>query len=285
MTSPAPREVRSSITYLVPSSIINRRFRAPGADLNTGLYAACPVTIRNARHAPESITLDTHGFCLARHRTRVDDFRDAMQILDLYHDEVASVARELTGADFIVPPGGMLRSSGATGPGCQPPAAEAHVDFTERSARRIADRLYAQARPHGAGYDRVIAFSLWRALSSPPQDWPLALCDGRSVHADEGTSNTKVDVDVLPEGDALFAPIDGEEDMVAATIFHHSPGHRWYYFPDMTRYEVVFIKLHDSDHTRAWRAPHTAFHDAGRPDATTRLSYEFRAFAFFAPTA
>ena len=45
--------------------------------------------------------------------------------------------------------------------------------------------------------------------------------------------------------------------------------------------EIVFIKFHDSDHSRAWRAPHTAFHDTSRPDATIRESYEFRGFAFF----
>jgi len=42
--------------------------------------------------------------------------------------------------------------------------------------------------------------------------------------------------------------------------------------------EVLFIKLHDSDHSRTWRAPHTAFHDVSRPDATTRYSYEYRGF-------
>jgi len=70
-------EVRTVIHYLVPSSRINRRFWAPGAELNTGTYAPYPVTIRNARLAPEPFTLDRHGFCLARHDTKVTDWRDA----------------------------------------------------------------------------------------------------------------------------------------------------------------------------------------------------------------
>ena len=69
--------------------------------------------------------------------------------------------------------------------------------------------------------------------------------------------------------------------MLAATIFHHSPDHRWWYFPDMAADEVIFIKFHDSDHSRAWRAPHTAFHDVDRTDAQTRYSYEYRGFALF----
>ena len=160
-------------------------------------------------------------------------------------------------------------------------AAEAHVDFTTRSAHKVAERMYRHARPDGAGYGRFICFSLWRVLSPPPQDMPLALCEAGSVRDDEGTANTKIDVDAIPTGDALFAPIPGEEDMVAATIFHHSPDHRWWYFPDMTPDEAILIKFHDSDHSRAWRCPHTAFHDTSRPDARTRQSIEFRGVAFW----
>jgi hypothetical protein len=45
--------------------------------------------------------------------------------------------------------------------------------------------------------------------------------------------------------------------------------------------EVIFIKLYDSDHSRAWRCPHTAFRDTTRPDARPRRSMEFRAMAYF----
>ncbi len=45
--------------------------------------------------------------------------------------------------------------------------------------------------------------------------------------------------------------------------------------------EVIFIKFHDSDHSRAWRAPHTAFRDTSRPDANERRSMEYRAVAYF----
>ena len=66
-------EVQTNIHYLVPSSRINRRFWAPGAELNTGTYAPYPVIVRNARLAQEPIALDTHGFCLAHHETQVGE--------------------------------------------------------------------------------------------------------------------------------------------------------------------------------------------------------------------
>jgi len=273
-------EVKASIDYLVPTSRINRRFWAPGEEYNTGIYAPHEVTIRNAR-LTGPFTLDEHGFCLATHASQITDWESQYPGDSAYAAEMAEVVRGLTGADLVVPMSGQVRSSGLTSTRVQPPAAEAHVDFTTRSSHKVAERMYRQARPDGAGYGRFLCFSLWRVLSPPPQDMPLALCEAGSVRDDEGTANTKIDVDAIPTGDALFAPIAGEEDMIAATIFHHSPDHRWWYFPDMGLDEVILIKFHDSDHARAWRCPHTAFHDTSRPDAVERRSMEFRGVAFW----
>jgi len=279
--STALAEVRTTIDYLIPTSRINRRFWAPGEEYNTGVYAPYEVTVRNARLAGHPFTFEEHGFCLTHHATDITDWESQYGGDSAYAAQVSEVVRGLTGADLVVPMGGMIRTSGLTSDQMQPPAAEAHVDFTTKSSHKVAERMYRHARPDGAGYDRFICFSLWRALSPPPQDMPLALCEAGSVRDDEGTANTKIDVDVIPTGDALFAPIPGEEDMIAATIFHHSPDHRWWYFPDMTADEVLLIKFHDSDHSRAWRCPHTAFVDRSRSDAVERRSIEFRGVAFF----
>lgn len=278
--SQAGPEVQSMIDYLVPTSRINRRFWAPGKEFNTGVYASYPVRIRNARLAGP-FTLDEHGFCLGQHHTDIADWHNQYAADSRYAAQVAEVVMRLSGADIVVPMGGMRRVSGSTSTSVQPPAAEAHVDFTQACAARIAERLYRKEHPGGPGYGRFIAFSLWRVLSAPPQDMPLALCEGRSVRDEEGTHNTKVDVSEIPTGEALYAPIEGEENMAAATIFHYSPAHRWWYFPDMQPHEVVLIKFYDSDHGRAWRCPHTAFRDTSRPDARPRSSMEFRGIAYF----
>ena len=72
---------------------------------------------------------------------------------------------------------------------------------------------------------------------------------------------------------------------MAAAIFPYSPQHRWWYFSRMTRDEVVLLKFHDSDRSRALRVPHTAFHDTSLPGANPRHSIEFRSFAFFSDRA
>ena len=282
--SQASAEIAVQIQYLLPTSTVNRRFWAPGAEYNTGVYAPYDVTVRNARlHGP--FTIRDHGFALESHPTAITDWEANYGPDSAYAAEIVAIAKAMTGADLVVPMGGMLRTSGQTSDTVQPTAGEAHVDFTTKSAAKIAERLYRKVRPAGAGYTQSICFSIWRALSPAPQSWPLALCDGSTVGDEEGTHNTKIDVDEIPTGDALFAPIEGEDDMIAATIFHHSPDHKWYYFPDMTPDEVIFITFHNSDHSGVWRCPHTAFHDTTRPDAVERKSMEFRGVAFFTQDA
>ena len=72
-----------------------------------------------------------------------------------------------------------------------------------------------------------------------------------------------------------------EDTVPGAAIFHYSPDHRWWYFSNMVRDEALLIKFHDSDRSRAWRTPHTAFHDPSFPDAKIRSSIELRSVAFF----
>src|SRR5262252_8241368 len=111
--SDAAAEVESKIDYLVPSSRINRRFWAPGRELNTGIYAPYEVTIRDARLAGP-FTLDEHGFCLGRHRTDISDWEHHYAPESSYGAQVAEVGRRLSGADLVVPLGGMLRASDRT---------------------------------------------------------------------------------------------------------------------------------------------------------------------------
>ncbi len=272
--------VRAALHYLAPGSRVNRRFVGPGVELNTGTYETHQVLIRDARTRGAPFDLDTHGFTLAGHESAVADFRDKAEVEQAYPCEVDALIKALTGADMVLSLGWILRSAGETGAEVQPPAADVHVDIVPETARR----RFLEERPEvqGRGYSRFLITSLWRAFSPPPQDRPLALCEAGSVGAEEGVSNTLVWVDAMPSAEAMLAPIEGEDRMPAASVFRYSPAHRWWYFPDMTRGEVLLFKLHDSDRTRAWRTPHSAFADPSRPDARTRESIEFRTVAYFA---
>ena len=202
--------VAAEIGYLNGDSPVNRRFVAAGVEINTGHYAPQRVRIRNGRPFRRRLGFHSHGFQLVRRPSRVSDFFDRAQVDAIYPGEVVEAVQELTGATRVVPMGWMIRTSGDLSQfqqktvgythqgGVQPPAAEAHVDFAPDRARRLATMLYKKAVPDGPGFGRFIATSFWRTFSPPPQDWPLALCDGRSVDDSEGVNNTLVVVDTLP---------------------------------------------------------------------------------------
>ena len=116
-------------------------------------------------------------------------------------------------------------------------------------------------------------------FSPPPQDWPLAVCDYTSVGPDEGLDNRLYFVDKIP--DDLYAEMPEDAPGTSGFEFHHRPGHQWWYFPGMTRDEILFFTLNDSDHSRAWRVPHSAFHDRTARATQPRHSIEFRSIAYF----
>jgi hypothetical protein len=275
------RSVQAEISYLAPGSYVNRRFVAPGVEVNTGTYENRTVTISDARSTKDKFDLDTQGFVLAEHKSTVGDFFDSEQVDAVYPKEVTDVVRQLTGADRVALRGWMVRTSGDLEErqrkvigythqgGVQPPASEAHVDYMPERAEQMAETIYKESFPGEKPYSRFIASSLWRVFSSPPQDWPLALCDGRSVGVDEGTPNALIIVDEIPK------------TVITAAIFRYNPEHRWWYFSNMHRDEVVLLKFHDSDDSKVMRVPHTAFHDTSFADARARESIEFRTFAYF----
>ncbi|HTW38725.1 MAG TPA: CmcJ/NvfI family oxidoreductase [Steroidobacteraceae bacterium] len=142
----AEREgVEAELFYLSSASTINRRYVAPGAELNTGIYEPHRVFIRNGRAAQSGFSLDRHGFVLARHVSSVADFHDRAAVEARYPREVDEVVRQLTGADLVVPLGWVLRTSGRTSASAQPPASDVHVDMTHDRAERLARQLYEGA--------------------------------------------------------------------------------------------------------------------------------------------
>ena len=201
--------------------------------------------------------------------------------------------KQLTCADHVVLQGWMVRTTADLSGqqekvagyqhrgGIQPPAGDAHVDYTPEYAERTAGDYYLRTFPDGKPYKRFIATSLWRCFSLPPQDWPLALCDGKSVGRHEGTSNNLIVVDKIPDEEGMLVDIPGEEEAPAAAIFHYNPDHQWWYFSNMHRDEVILLKFHDSDEDSVLRAPHTAFMDPSFPDSNPRESIEFRTIAYF----
>ena len=116
------------------------------------------------------------------------------------------------------------------------------------------------------GGRRFLEVNVWRPIAGPLQDAPLALCDARTIAADD-----------LIASDLIYRDKVGETYALS-----YSPAHRWFYFPKLRRDEAVLIKCFDSDLTSPGRfTAHTAFDDPTTPaDALPRESIEIRALVF-----
>lgn len=288
------RATSALIRYVDEGDFLTRRYVSQGKEMNVGTYSDHEVLVRDGMPIRDHFTLDVHGFMIATQPTAVQDFHDKSQVDALYESEVERYVKEVTGADRVICRGWMIRTSADLSQrarqkvegyqhsgGIQPPAGEAHVDVNTVTAQRMASGTYAQVFPHGAGYKRYLVGSYWRAFSPPPQDVPLALCDGRTSHGGEEKSNTLFVVDEFPSEEEAQQPVPGEDQMMAATIPSYHPTHRWWYFSNMTRDDALIFKFNDSDRTRTWRCPHTAFRDTSFPDANIRESIEARWVAFW----
>jgi hypothetical protein len=276
------RRIEARIGYLLDSSKINRRFCSRHEDANTGEYAEYGVDMHDGSGLEDAFQADVHGFQLMKAPTSFAAWDDPGAISAGYAPQTLEMVRDFLGADRMAGVGHALRTAGdPVQRNMGPPACEAHVDFEASAARRYAAAMYEQHHPGAPPFSRFVAFSLWRPLTPPPHDWPLAVCDFRSVDPDEGERNVMVVCDEIPPREKWFDPIEGEEALPAAYIFRHNPRHRWWYFSRMGLEDALFIKFHDSDRTRAWRCPHSAFRNQADPDPNLRESIEFRGFAFF----
>jgi len=288
--------VSATLNYLAPWSARNSLYVAPGDQLTTTQYDPRTVPVADGRPHRDDLTLDAAGFELVSHASAVTDFSDSGALDRDYVAESLDLVRRRTGADHAVFLNWMLRNSSPERAGALPPAPDVHVDLhTSAIARRYAEAHATSPLPEPAAYRRAVYTSLWRTFSLPPQDWPLALCDYRSVSDAEGVPNFLFRVPALPAPEEIqgrlpdsrgaaaldAAALDEAGAESAASVFAYRPGHRWWYFPAMHAGEALIIKLHDTDHSVAWRAPHTSFRYASAAGAVPRQSIELRSVAYF----
>lgn len=61
----------ATMDFIRPDSKMNRRYMAAGQEISTGKYEKKHVIVRDARPKAESLTLDTAGFQLLEHSSKV----------------------------------------------------------------------------------------------------------------------------------------------------------------------------------------------------------------------
>lgn len=231
------------------------------------------MALQNARTgAPPS--LEREGFALITHRSAVCHSRDMAELDKAYHAEVASLIGDITGADLVLPQRtGLLlrRGERAREPTWAKPARFAHLDYTARSAADFLGWIQDWEGVKIGPTSRMAIFQTWRAISPPPQDSTLALCDARTLARD--------DFQVF---DAVLGDTGAPGEVFESRLCRYGAGHRWMFYPDLRDDELLVFKAFDSDPSLPCDVPHTAVDNplAG-PDAEPRESLEARFFAFF----
>ncbi|WP_409562694.1 CmcJ/NvfI family oxidoreductase [Hyphomicrobium sp. MC8b] len=242
-------------------------------------------------------------------------FFDSRKVVEEYYPECADIVKQTTNAAQVFAFDHNVRLAQeikgtkqiAGGQGIQKPIHVVHGDYTLTSA---SQRLRDLARPPGVNDTlrvmlgkgqsllnqeivsrtldegkRFALINVWRSIDlSPVTSDPLALCDGRNVDPND-----------LVVFEILY------HDRIGENYFaKFGPQHDWWYYPLMTRDEVILIKqwdsagrfaqsngLHADSDAVDGDAPctfslHSAFSDPSTPaDAPKRQSIEVRCVAFF----
>ncbi|KIJ58346.1 hypothetical protein HYDPIDRAFT_119638 [Hydnomerulius pinastri MD-312] len=183
-------------------------------------------------------------------------FSSEEEVKEKYYPESIELIKKVTGGSRAVIFDHTIRrrrpGEADDSPDKRQPVPLVHVDQTSKSS--IARRF------------QII--NLWRPISHVALDWPLALCDFRSVDLEKDLLSVSL---IYPDREA------GETYGVS-----YNPEHRWKYKRGMEPEDYVLIKCYDSDSSVATLTPHTGFQDPNTPEgAPLRESIEVRALVFF----
>jgi len=228
------------------------------------------VAIRDARGLA-STSLDEAGFLLAAHETSVTNLYDATAVRERYYPEMEELVARITGAARVVAFDHNVRCAPMAERhenNAQPPVRFAHNDYTECSAPQRVRDLFPRDEAAGLLRNRFAVINVWKPIRIRVEEWPLAVCDARTIGAG----------DLVPT-DLRYRDRAGE-----IYSLRFNPEHRWFYYSHMRPDETMLLKCFDSDGGRARFTAHTAFDDPTSPaDAPARESIEVRTLAFFAP--
>lgn len=212
---------------------------------------------------------DASGFELITSPSRVRDFLDRSQVESIYEAETGDLIKAHTGAYRVVFFDHTVRASDPQlreSKQLREPATLVHNDYTANSGfvclrENMGDEAEALAE------SRFQIVNVWRPLVDPVENFPLALCDVRSID----------------KNDMVDAERRAPNHIGEISLAIYNPNHRWFYFSDMHSDEVLLFKTFDSaDDGKSLCSIHTAIDLADAPAlAKPRESIESRAFVFY----
>ncbi|RAL09125.1 uncharacterized protein BO97DRAFT_352704 [Aspergillus homomorphus CBS 101889] len=295
-------DVQAKLTYLQwqPSyahirpyrigQFVTRRRRQKERDKTTNLVfheADHAETIRDIRGlAQDSFHLDINGFvylqCPPPALTKPWDYSDSLKVRSLFLPECEAILkREVQGADEVMIFDWKIRKKKSAkerrtrNPNLQSFAKQVHIDtlltrdkIGTPMMERIRNHLPEESHHLLAGRVRLI--NLWRPISGPIHDHPLAVCDGRTL-----------DPSKVIETDMILGNYNGT---LLYPQYDPSGSSQWYFMSGQDVEDVLLFKGFDSNENSVKYAPHTSFVPGNAPETSCpRVSVEVRALVFSHP--
>ncbi|KAK0701725.1 hypothetical protein B0T26DRAFT_528308 [Lasiosphaeria miniovina] len=264
--------------FLPLASFSNSNNEIPRSNL---AFEPRSVRVRNARGRRDVFGLDTHGFEFARHASAVgDQLKDRSAVTAHYVPEMeAFLQRHLGGGTDVRTFCFDLRLRQSIdaaefskrtvnledGFDALLPATHPHIDQSMQGAiSRVQRHMGDEADRLLKGRVRIV--NIWRPLALV-RSWPLALCDARTVDA-----NDLVTCDIV------------RRRYVGETYFgKYNAAQEWHYLSDMDVDDLVLVKVYDSDpDVPAKCCLHASFelHAGAESQPPVRESIELRILVF-----
>jgi hypothetical protein len=268
----------------------------------------CPVFDGRAEsELMDGLVFNTRGIMCATHVSQVSDFWSEEEVLKTHYTEMAALAKLISGADRTAVAAHAVRRQGASGearlaysekyPMARDAAFTVHNDFSDYLVEQFVEMhkkgattiINESVESGGLGIKddeeleagRLSIINFWRPFSVDPLTRnPLAVLDASTIGHDD------VVLCRHPFKDENFSFLKHYKLPVPFinTLIRPNPSHKWYYFPGMTRDEVLVFKNYDSIGKMPANGVgmHTSFHDPNTLDsAPPRESIEIRVACFW----
>ncbi|KAF2831289.1 hypothetical protein CC86DRAFT_366686 [Ophiobolus disseminans] len=232
------------------------------------------ISVQNFRKIQTPPSFDVCGFATQKLCSSLEmaDFDDSTKVKEVFYAEVKGVLKEMYPAACAIEVlEHQIRKRTPQFPyhTGEPyanllPTNLVHIDFTTDSAIKSGRAAFKE---RATQYSKLLVVNLWKSLQGLGNDWPLALCDARTVDYEND----------LESQDLVFADRYNENSRV-----YYNDKQKWYYYANLRDDEIVVFQQMDSQAPFGRGVPHTGFFNPfADKDAAPRVSIEIRVFIYF----
>jgi len=254
------------------------------------------LEVRDARLLSQDtdiLAASSAGFKVVSHVCSITDWLNEELLSSTYHDEVFAVLRKLTGAEhiFLGGPHVSRREGSAVS---EQPLHHLHNDYTGNMKEAYMRSLSGEKPNQSWTMEEMLAMSFVDGGDVPAQMKAVGLTAERLAERRMVMLNTWRNTSDEPVGRCPLAiadqrtikSSDGCGGVVGRVGLVRREGQQFYYFPRLTREELLVFIGYDSDAKEHAPCVHSAFEDSNAPAAAApRQSIELRCVLVMPPTS